>query len=161
MKTLYNLSASTVVDLRKTREARRVMAFAENLVDEFYLSLPGEVARFPPDSQVLLIGSWEDLMTGDENDLEYYCGETGRSGRELLNFGFAESVTAEQAAAALTFSEDEMRVALMAVLVNLRRIDIDGSTREAERMLDASVALVGGLIHFALTAAGAVPRAQK
>lgn len=124
-----------------------MMGFAKYLVDEFYVSLPWEVRAFAAYRQVFLMGSWEDLMTGTEDDLHRYQAETGRSGKQVLSLAFNENLTAERIGTAFTFDEDEIRVALMVVLIALREIDVEGSTLQSERALDASVARLRALLN--------------
>jgi hypothetical protein len=90
------------------------------------VSLPGEVREFPSDERVFLVGSWEDLMTADEHVLFFYQTETGRTGKQLLNLAFDENLTATCVQAALKFREEETRQALVAVLTNLRLIELGG-----------------------------------
>lgn len=130
----------------------RIRAFARTLVDEFYVSLPGEVRTFPSDEQVFLVGSWKDLMTATEDVLVYYQTETGRTGKQLLNLAFDENLTARCVEAALTFREEETREALLAVLTNLRLIDLDGLDPRSERVLEKSVAHLEALLTYALSA---------
>ncbi|KQQ34883.1 hypothetical protein ASG19_14055 [Rhizobium sp. Leaf306] len=128
----------------------RITAFARKLVDEFYVSLPGEVREFPSDERVFLVGSWEDLMTADEDVLFFYQKETGRTGKQLLNLAFDENLTARCVETALTFREEETREALVAVLRNLRLIDLDGLDPRSEQVLDESVAHLEALLTYAL-----------
>lgn len=152
MTDVFTLLNTFSLDLDMNPEAKEIIEFARNLVDEFYVSLPGEVRSFSEDRQLFLIGSWEDLMVGTEDNLHRYQAETGRSGRQLLSLAFNENLNAERVGAALTFDEDEMRVALMVILVALREIDVKGLKTKSERALAASVARLQALLNYALLA---------
>jgi hypothetical protein len=138
------------VDFEKASEAKAVLEFAEKVVEDFYHDLHSSVARIEAYVRPFLCMSSDKITFDGASDSCFSHGHACKSGTGLQVIGFRDGLTASDVARAFCVDEEEMRVELMVVIINLRQIELLGSTREAERSVSLSVERLRAMLGYAM-----------
>lgn len=155
MTSPYDLLNNVRVDFDTVTEVRKIMEFADEVVDGLYSDL--RVAAENPVTLVspYLLMSYDKATVGDAPGV----GESHRAATLTRLIGevlpLPSPITTTELLRAFMFDEDEIRVALMMVLINLRQIDEEGTSMSRRRAVAASVKTLKVLLGYAASATDA------
>jgi hypothetical protein len=150
MKTPYELLNTTVVNPDEESEALHVMEFAKGVVDEFIDRLRqsadiGIVYRKP-----MLLATF-DLITF-EGSRRTEDGYVGSAKKAMRGFLFPGPMEASDALEVILREEEETRVTLMVLLINLRQATHEGLSRELDQAIKQGCTRLAAILGYSAMA---------
>lgn len=150
MTTPYELLDTTVENRDGDSEALHVMAFAKGVVDEFIDRLRcsaelGIVYRKP-----LLLATF-DLITF-EGSRRTEDGYVGSDRKAMRGFSFPAPMAATDALELILREDEETRVMLMVLLINLRQATYEGPSRELDQAIKQGCTRLAAILGYSAMA---------
>lgn len=155
MASPYDLLNSARVDFDTVSEARKIMEFAEGVVDKLIADLRSAAADPVTLTCAFLLLSYDKGTVGDPPEVGnmHLSSTVTEAIGEVITF--PKPISTTEMLTAFLFDEFQVRATLMEVLIHLRQIEVEGTSRARKRALASSVKSLKALLGYALSAAPA------
>lgn len=150
--SVYDALRLDLIDLDQHPEAKSALESAAQVLDDLVADLQTAARQDVAYAAPVLMVSFDKATFGDEPMAgEHHFSSMATPGLAHV-LSFKGGIAAADAVALFSGDEDDVRVALMVVLLDLARLHGEGRSRKDDRAVAESVGHLGAVLGYAMTA---------